>query len=75
MSYTFAARIHADRIEKSLAAYEKYVEKNGEPTKEQMVEFFKKLPELRKKGPGLYWWGLKVYNGWLYETEKKYIWG
>ena len=74
MSYILAKKIFDDRIEKSLAAYDKYVERNGVPTAEDMKQFLASIPDLRKKSPKLGWWGVKVYNGWLYTTEKRTIW-
>ena len=70
MSYILAKQISDERISKSLAAYKKYVERNGEPTEEEMSQFHASIPELRKKSPKLGWWGVKVYNGWLYTTSK-----
>jgi hypothetical protein len=75
MSYMLAARIREDKINKSVAAYEKYVERNGEPTAEQMKEFLTvEIPKLYARDTRLYWWGIKVYNGWLWTTQKKLIW-
>ena len=75
MSYTMMHRIREERTKKSLAAYEKYVAKNGgEPTAEEMRKLFDRFDELRKKGPGLYWWGVKVYNGWCIVNNKSRIW-
>jgi hypothetical protein len=74
MSYTMMNRIRQERTQKSLAAYEKYVAKNGEPTAEDMRKLFDRFDELAKKGPGLYWWGVKVYNGWCIVNKKSTIW-
>ena len=51
MSYTMMFRIREERTQKSLAAYEKYVTKNGEPTDEDMRKLFDRFDELAKKGP------------------------
>ena len=67
-------RIRQERTQKSLAAYEKYVEKNGEPTDQDMRKLFGRFDELAKKGPGLYWWAVKVYNGWCIVNKKSTIW-
>ena len=74
MSYILAKKIFDDRIGKSLAAYDKYVKRNGVPTAEEMAEFRASFPDLKKKSSRLYWWGIKVYNGWLYTTTKQTIW-
>ena len=66
--------IRQDRIAKSLTAYDKYVQKNGEPTDKDMRKLFDSFDDLEKKGPGLYWWGVKVYNGWCLTNKKSPIW-
>jgi hypothetical protein len=75
MSYILARRITEDRIAKSLEKYNAYVAKNGEPTAEDMKALIEKAHKWSKAGESrLYWWAIKVYNGWLYTTEKKTIW-
>ena len=74
MSYTMYFRIKEERVQKSLAAYEKYVAKNGEPTDDDMRKLFDRFDEFAKKGPGLYWWAVKVYNGWCIVNKKYTIW-
>jgi len=75
MSYILAARIREDRINKSVEKYNAYVEKNGEPTAEDMKALIEKSHQWRKDGETrLQWWAIKVYNGWLFTTQKKTIW-
>lgn len=73
MGYCLAVNIRNDRIAKSLEAYNKYVERNGVPTEAEMNELRIKFNQ--KDQSRLYWWSLKVYNGWLYTTKKRLIWG
>ena len=74
MSYTMMFKIREERTQKSLAAYEKYVAKNGDPTDTDMRKLFDRFDEFAKKGPGLYWWAVKVYNGWCIVNKKDRIW-
>ena len=74
MSYTMMNKIRQDRIAKSLTAYDKYVERNGVPTAEDMQEFWVEMCEKTRRSGKLYWWALKVYNGFLHTTENRTFW-
>jgi|ETNmetMinimDraft_24_1059892.scaffolds.fasta_scaffold01034_2 spermidine/putrescine-binding protein len=74
MSWTMYNNIRQHRIEKSLAAYDKYVAKSGEPTDEEMRKLFDRFEELEEKNVRLYWWAVKVYNGWCIVKKKSPIW-
>lgn len=73
MSYVLASRIRQDRLSKSVAAYEKWIAKNPEATLEDARALLSKQD--MKTNSRLYWWALKVYNGYLWTETKTYIWG
>lgn len=74
MSWNLAIDIRANRINRSIEAYEKYVAKNGELTEEKVREMFDNLGKLAATNQKLYWWSIKVINGWNYKNKRTLIW-